>query len=123
VHEHAKILVAEDSITSRTMLKNILETAGYLVTVAVDGADAFAKAKTDTFDLILTDVDMPRMNGFELTTKIKKDAHLSEIPVVLCTSLESREDKERGVEAGADAYIVKNSFSQGNLLEIIKRLI
>lgn len=119
----ARILVAEDSITSRTMLKNILENAGYIVTVAVDGADAFTKAKSQNFDLILSDIDMPKMNGFELTVKIKNDAKLGELPVVLCTSLESREDKERGVEAGADAYIVKNSFDQGNLLEIIKRLI
>ena len=119
----ARILVAEDSITSRTMLKNILETAGYLVTVAVDGSDAFNKARNDEFDLVLSDVDMPKMNGFELTLKIKNDAKLGDIPVVLCTSLESREDKERGIEAGADAYIVKNSFDQGNLLEIIKRLI
>jgi two-component system chemotaxis sensor kinase CheA len=117
------ILVAEDSITSRTLLKNILETAGYRVTVAVDGADAFTKAKRAEFDLIVSDVDMPRMNGFEFTTRIKNDKKLGEIPVVLVTALGSREDQERGIEAGADAYIVKSSFDQGNLLEVIKRLI
>lgn len=118
-----KILVAEDSITSRTLLKSILETAGYQVTVTVDGVDAYARAKSDEFDLIVSDVDMPRMNGFELTAKIRSDKNLSEIPVVLVTSLESRDDRERGIEAGADAYIIKSSFDQGNLLEVIKKLI
>lgn len=118
-----KILVAEDSITSRTLLKNILETAGYQVVVAVDGIDAFTRAKSEEFDLIVSDVDMPRMNGFELTVKIKSDKKLSEIPVVLVTSLDSREDKERGIEVGADAYIIKSRFDQGNLLEVIKKLI
>ena len=118
-----RILIAEDSITSRTLLKNILETAGYHVTTAVDGADAYTRAKSEEFDLIVSDVDMPRMNGFELTAKIKSDHNLSEIPVVLVTSLESRDDRERGIEAGADAYIIKSSFDQGNLLEVIKKLI
>lgn len=118
-----RILVAEDSITSRTLLKSILETAGYQVVTAVDGMNALALAKSDEFDLVVSDVDMPRMNGFELTKKIKGDKKLSEIPVVLITALETREDMERGMEAGADAYIIKSSFDQGNLLEVIKKLI
>jgi len=118
-----KILVVEDSITSRTLIKNILETAGYRVTTAVDGADAFTKARTGDFDIVVSDVDMPKMNGFELTAKIRGDKKLSEIPVVLVTALESREDREHGIEVGADAYIIKSSFDQGNLLEVIKKLI
>ncbi len=117
------ILVAEDSITSRTLIKNILETAGYKVITAVDGADAFSKARTVDFDIIVSDVDMPKVNGFELTSKIRSDKKLSEVPVVLITALESRDDREHGIEVGADAYIVKSSFDQGNLLEIIKKLI
>jgi two-component system, chemotaxis family, sensor kinase CheA len=118
-----KILVAEDSITARTLLKNILETAGYQVAVAVDGTDAFTRARSDQFDLIVSDIDMPRMNGFDLTVKIRKDTKISEIPVVLVTALESREDRERGIEVGADAYVIKSSFDQANLLKIIKKLI
>jgi two-component system chemotaxis sensor kinase CheA len=118
-----KILVAEDSITSRMLLKNILETAGYQVTVAVDGVEAYTRAKSGEFDLIVSDVDMPMMNGFELTLKVKNDAKLNNIPVVLVTSLESRDDRERGIEVGADAYIIKSSFDQGNLLDVIKKLI
>ena len=117
------ILVAEDSITARTLLKNILETAGYNVKTAVDGADAFALVKSEVFDLVVSDVDMPRMNGFELTSKIRTDKKLSEMPVVIVTAMESREHRERGIEVGANAYIVKSSFDQSNLLDIISRLI
>jgi two-component system, chemotaxis family, sensor kinase CheA len=118
-----KILIAEDSITARTLLKNILETAGYQVFTAVDGTDAFTRARSNEFDLIISDIDMPRMNGFELTAKIRNDKKLNLIPVVLVTALESREDRERGIEVGADAYVIKSSFDQTNLLEIIKKLI
>jgi two-component system chemotaxis sensor kinase CheA len=105
------------------LLKNILEMAGYKVTTSVDGADAFTKAQAGDFDIVVSDVDMPRMNGFELTTKIRNNRKLSELPVVLVTALGSREDRERGIEVGADAYLVKSNFEQKNLLEIIKKLI
>jgi two-component system chemotaxis sensor kinase CheA len=117
------ILVAEDSITARTLLKNILESAGYDVKTAVDGVDAFTVLKMESFDLVVSDVDMPRMSGFELTAKIRADKKFSELPIVLVTALESREDKERGIDVGANAYIVKSSFDQSNLLEVIRRLI
>jgi len=123
VSKTGKILVAEDSITSRTLIKNILETAGYQVTTAVDGADAFTKARSGDFNIVVSDVDMPKMNGFELIAKIRSDKKLSKIPVVLITALDSREDREHGIEVGADAYIIKSSFDQNNLLEIVKKLI
>jgi two-component system chemotaxis sensor kinase CheA len=119
----ARILVAEDSITARMLLKNILETAGYAVTTAVDGADAFFQAVNGAFDVVVSDVDMPRMSGFELCAKIRSEARLAPLPVVLVTALESRDDRERGIEAGANAYIVKSAFDQGNLLEIVARLL
>jgi two-component system chemotaxis sensor kinase CheA len=118
-----RILVAEDSITSRTLLKNILETAGYQVTTSINGADAYLKARTGNFGLIISDVDMPQLNGFELTMKIRSDKDLREMPVILLTALESVDDREMGIEVGADAYIVKSSFDQGNLLGVIKKLI
>jgi two-component system chemotaxis sensor kinase CheA len=117
------VLIAEDSITARTLLRNILETAGYQVRTAVDGIDALTRLRTEHADLVVSDVDMPRMNGFDLTAKIRADRELADLPVVLVTSLDSREDRERGVEAGANAYIVKSSFDQSNLLEVIRRLI
>ncbi|MGO9120211.1 MAG: response regulator [Desulfomonilaceae bacterium] len=120
---HKTVLVAEDSITSRMLLKNILETAGYEVLTAVDGAEAWSFLKQDNFDLVVSDVDMPRMTGFDLTAKIRGDDDLSEMPVVLVTSLGSQEDRERGIEVGANAYIVKERFDQNHLLETIRRLV
>lgn len=117
------ILVAEDSITSRTLLKNILETAGYDVRTAVDGADALATLKTAAFDLLVSDVEMPRLSGFELAAKVRSDPKLAGLPVVLVTALGSREDRERGIDAGANAYIVKSNFDQSNLLEVVRRLL
>jgi len=117
------VLVVEDSITARTLLKNILESAGYGVRTAVDGVDALTLLGTEDFDLVVSDVDMPRMNGFELTGRIRASRQLADLPVVLVTSLDSREDRERGVDAGANAYIVKSSFDQSNLLDAIRRLI
>lgn len=117
------VLVAEDSITSRTLLKNILEFAGYRVKTAIDGAEALAVLETEAFDLVVSDVEMPRMSGFDLTARIRSDKRLAQLPVVLVTGLDSREDRERGVDVGANAYIVKSSFDQGNLLEVVRRLI
>jgi two-component system chemotaxis sensor kinase CheA len=117
------VLVAEDSITSRILLKNILETAGYRVETAVDGADALSKLRAGKFDLVVSDVEMPRLDGFGLTAKVRADKKLARLPVVLVTALDSREDRERGVDAGANAYIVKGSFDQSNLLDAVRRLI
>jgi two-component system chemotaxis sensor kinase CheA len=117
------ILIAEDSITSRMLIKNILEAAGYRVKTTVDGAEAFAALKNESFDLVVSDVEMPHLNGFELAEKIRGDAQLMELPVILVTSLSTREHQERGMDAGANAYIIKSSFDQGNLLDTIRRLI
>ncbi|HVZ43471.1 MAG TPA: response regulator [Ramlibacter sp.] len=116
------VLVAEDSITSRTLLQNILEMAGYRVSTAVDGIDAFTQLKTGRYDVVVSDVEMPRMNGFDLTARIRADPGLAETPVVLVTALASQNDRERGVDAGADAYIVKSNFDQGDLLAALERL-
>lgn len=117
------VLVVEDSITARSLLKGILEVAGYNVSTAVDGIDAFTQLRSGEFDIVVSDVDMPRMNGFDLTAKIRSDKKLAELPVVLVTALESREDRERGIDVGANAYIVKRSFEQSNLLEVMRRLV
>lgn len=117
------ILVVDDSITTRTMEKNLLEMAGYQVRVAVDGIEAWTALNSEEIDLVVADVDMPRMDGFELTARVRADRKLADLPVVLVTALESRENKGRGIEVGANAYVVKSSFDQSNLLEIIRRLI
>jgi two-component system chemotaxis sensor kinase CheA len=115
--------VVEDSITSRTLLKAILESAGYRVSTAVDGVDGYTALKTTEIDLVVSDVEMPRMDGFDLTSRIRADKQLADLPVILVTGLGSREDRERGIDVGANAYVVKSSFDQSNLLEIIQRLI
>ena len=117
------ILIVEDSITSRTLIKNILESAGYEVTTAIDGYDGFAALQERAFDLVVSDIQMPRLNGLDLTEKIRSDERFGSLPVVLVTSMSTPEDRQRGIDVGADAYIVKSSFDQSNLLETIKRLL
>jgi two-component system chemotaxis sensor kinase CheA len=121
------ILVVDDSITTRTLEKNILEAAGYQVTLATDGAEALETLRRmldeDGCDLLLSDIDMPRLNGFELTTQVRSDSLMKHIPIVLVTSLDTPADRERGISAGADAYIVNKSFDQQGLLDTIEQLI
>lgn len=121
--EARSVLVAEDSITSRMLIKNILESAGYQVRTAVDGMEAFTLLRAEPFDLLVSDVEMPRLNGFDLTARIRADKTLADLPVVLVTALETREDRERGIDVGANAYIVKSSFDQANLLDAVRRLV
>jgi two-component system, chemotaxis family, sensor kinase CheA len=121
--EARAVLVAEDSITSRMLLKSILESAGYKVKTAVDGMEAFTLLRAEKFDLVVSDVEMPRLNGFDLTARIRADKKLAELPVVLVTALETREDRERGIDVGANAYLVKSSLDQSNLLEAVRRLV
>jgi two-component system chemotaxis sensor kinase CheA len=116
------VLVVEDSITSRTLLKSILEAAGYNVDTAVDGIDGLTQLRSGKFDVVVSDVEMPRLNGFDLTAKIRADKKLAETPIILVTALQSREDRERGMDVGANAYIVKSSFDQSNLLDVMGRL-
>ncbi len=119
----AHILVVDDSITTRTLEKNILEAAGYQVTTAIDGMQALDKLESGTFDLAVMDVQMPHLDGFALTQQLRESAKYRSFPIVLVTSLESREDREQGLRAGADAYIVKRGFDQAELLAAIERLL
>lgn len=118
-----RVLVVDDSITTRTLEKDILENAGYQVLVAADGEEAWALVQSEPLDAVVADIAMPRMDGFVLTEKIKQDERFKEMPVILVTSLESPQDKIRGLEAGADAYITKSTFDQTELLETLERLI
>ncbi|AMV70797.1 hybrid sensor histidine kinase/response regulator [Desulfuromonas carbonis] len=118
-----RVLVVDDSITTRTMEKNILETHGYQVTVAVCGEEALARLAEQPFDLMVSDVEMPGMTGFELTAKVRQIEALRELPVIIVTSLASDADRRKGIEVGAQAYIVKGAFDQGTLLETVESLI
>jgi two-component system chemotaxis sensor kinase CheA len=121
------VVVADDSITTRTLEKNILEAAGYHVHLAIDGAEAIhvlhRLIENGGCDLLLSDIDMPNLNGFDLTTQVRNDPGLKHLPIVLVTSLDTAADRERGMAAGADAYIVKRAFDQQLLLDTIAQLI
>jgi two-component system chemotaxis sensor kinase CheA len=120
----AHILVVDDSITTRTLEKSILEAHGYRVTLCVDGREALERLSEGMeVGLIISDVEMPRMDGFALLQAVKADKRLAEIPVILVTSRASDEDRERGLRLGADAYIVKTRFDQNELLAGIRRLL
>jgi two-component system chemotaxis sensor kinase CheA len=116
-----RVLVVEDTLTTRTLEKNILEAAGYDVTTAVDGEDGLIKLYEKTFDIVVSDVQMPRLDGFALTERIKKDQRFKDLPVILVTALQTDADKKRGIEAGADAYLTKAVFDQKRFLEIVHR--
>jgi two-component system chemotaxis sensor kinase CheA len=117
------VLVAEDSITSRMLIKAILEGAGYRVKTAVDGLEAFSFLRAEAFDLVVSDVEMPRLDGFGLTARIRADQKLADLPVVLVTAMESTADREHGIDVGASAYLVKSSFDQSHLLAVLRRLL
>lgn len=118
-----RVLVVDDSITTRTLEKSMLETNGYDVGLAVDGLDALSKLRNTSVDLIVSDIEMPRLDGFGLLTALKRDRDLAQIPIVLVTSRSAEPDRLRGLELGADAYVVKQRFDQDALLEIIEQLL
>ena len=118
-----RILVVDDSITTRTMEKNILETQGYTVTIAISGEDALLKVAAAAYDLVVSDVEMPGITGFELTAKLRQMEGTRDIPVIIVSSLALDEHRRKGLEVGAQAYIVKGSFDQGTLLETVQTLI
>jgi len=121
--KRGRILVVDDSITTRTMEKNILETNHYEVVIAVSGFDALDKLNSGHFDLMVSDVEMPGMTGFELTKKVRQREDTREMPVIIVSSLASDEHRRLGMDAGAQAYIVKGSFQQGVLLDTVETLI
>jgi two-component system chemotaxis sensor kinase CheA len=118
-----RVLLVEDSITTRTLERSILEAAGYDVATAGDGEEAWSVLQDVPVDLVVTDVDMPRLDGFGLTQRIRGSQHLSDLPVVLVTARGTDEDKRRGVDAGADAYVTKGNFDQGALLQTLAELL
>ena len=121
--ELAPLLVVDDSITTRMMEQSILESAGYAVDTAVSAEDALAKVEDSAYRLFVLDVEMPGLNGFELTRKLRQDERFAETPIIIVTSLAKEEHRREGLEAGANAYIVKGEFDQNNLLETAERLV
>lgn len=118
-----RILVVDDSLNTRELEKDVLEAHGYLVSLAEDGVEGLAKALGGDFDAVLTDVEMPNMDGFTLTARLREDARYRNRPILIITSREKEEDKRRGMQVGADAYIVKGDFDQHNLVDTLRALL
>ena len=118
----ARLLIVDDSITTRTMERSMFEAAGYTVQVAADGLEAWETLQSEAIDVVVSDVDMPRLDGFGLTERIRAHPSLGRLPVVLVSAQETRADEERGQRVGANAYVLKSGFDQTMLLEIVRRL-
>lgn len=119
----ARILVVDDSFNTRDIEKDILEAYGYSVDLAEDGQEAVEKTREAKYDLVITDVEMPRLDGFSLTERLRNDLSYKDTPIIIVTSLEKEEDKRRGIQVGANAYIVKGALDQTSLLETVQNLI
>lgn len=121
--KRARILVVDDSLTTRAAVKGLLEIAGYAVLPAADGEEAWTLLRESGADLVVTDIQMPRLDGFGLTRRIKADPRLRSLPVVLVTSLEAPEDRAAGLDSGADGYLVKRDVERGKLLDVVRQLL
>jgi two-component system chemotaxis sensor kinase CheA len=117
------VLVVDDSITTRTLEKSILEAHGYVVRLSIDGRDALSQLRNDPPDIVVSDIEMPHVNGLELVQTMKGDRALASIPVVLVTSRADDADREMGLKLGADAYVIKQKFDQNELLRTIRQII
>jgi two-component system, chemotaxis family, sensor histidine kinase and response regulator WspE len=118
-----RVLVVEDSLTVRELERKLLEHAGYDVEVAVDGMDGWTAVRAGHFDLLITDIDMPRMDGIELVKLVRKDPNLKSLPVLIVSYKDREEDRHRGLDAGADYYVTKGSFQDDTLLRAVLDLI
>jgi two-component system, chemotaxis family, sensor histidine kinase and response regulator WspE len=121
--QRKRILVVDDSLTVRELERKLLGNRGYAVDIAVDGMDGWNAVRTESFQLVITDIDMPRMDGFELVSLIKKDPHLKSLPVMIVSYKDREEDRRRGLEVGADYYLTKGSFHDDTLLGAVSDLI
>jgi two-component system sensor histidine kinase and response regulator WspE len=121
--ERKRVLVVDDSLTVRELERKLLDSRGYAVDVAVDGMDGWNAVRTGQYDLVLTDVDMPRLDGIELVTLIRKDNRLKSLPVMIVSYKDRPEDRQRGLDAGADYYLTKGSFHDETLLRAVVDLI
>jgi two-component system sensor histidine kinase and response regulator WspE len=118
-----RVLVVDDSITVREVQRQLLANRGYLVEVAVDGMEGWNLVREGHFDLVISDIDMPRLNGLELVRKMKADVRLQNLPVVIVSYKDREEDRLRGLEAGANHYLAKSSFHDDTLVQVVRELI
>jgi two-component system chemotaxis sensor kinase CheA len=118
-----RVLLADDSMTTRTLEQSILEAAGYDVLACADGQEAWERLQAKGADALVSDVEMPRMDGFALTEAVRGSPRFGRLPIVLVTARSTPEDKARGLQVGASAYLVKSAFDQTHLLETLRQLL
>ena len=118
-----RILVVDDSLTVREMQRKLLAARGYRVDVALDGVDGWNSVRAGAYDLVITDIDMPRMDGVRLVEHIRRDPRLQRLPVMIVSYKDRPEDRARGLEAGADWYLAKGAFHDASLLDAVRDLI
>jgi len=118
-----KVLLVDDSLIARKVEQGILESIGFRVDTAIDGMDALAKLESETYDMVITDLEMPRLDGFGLVRRMRNQPKYEELPILIISTRESAEDRMRGLEAGADAYLVKQQLDSENLMKSIKMLV
>ena len=121
--DRAPILIVDDSLTTRMMEKSILESAGHSVEMAVSAEDALSKVELTSYGLFIVDIEMPGLNGFELTRRLRQLEQSAETPILIVSSLATDAHRREGLEAGADDYIAKREFDQSRLLETVERLV
>jgi two-component system chemotaxis sensor kinase CheA len=118
-----RVLLADDSLTTRTLERSILEVAGYEVLAAADGNEAWRLLQEQGADIIVSDIEMPRMDGFALAEAVRGSRRFKDLPIILVTARDSEQDKRRGLEAGASAYLVKSAFEQKKLLDAVAQFL
>ena len=123
VTQSKRVLVVDDSITVREVERSLLSVQGYVVDVAVDGAEGWNALRTGKYDLVVTDVDMPRMDGIELVKLIRTDARLRDLPVIIVSYKDREVDRLNGLDAGADRYLTKGSFQDDTFVQTVSELI
>jgi CheY-like chemotaxis protein len=120
--KRARVLLVDDSLVTREMERRLLEDAGFEVAAAVDAAEALSRLGEQTFDCVVTDIEMPDMDGFELTSQLRRMEHFAHLPIVVVSTRDRPEDRLRGLQAGADAYLTKQSLDAGELAALVRRL-
>jgi len=118
-----KVLLVDDSLIARKVEQGILENIGFVVDTAIDGLDALAKLESETYDMVVTDLEMPRLDGFGLVRRMRNQPQHEDLPILIISTRESAEDRMRAMEAGADAYLVKQQLDSESLLKSIRMLI
>lgn len=118
-----RVLVVDDSLTVREMQRKLLAARGYQVDVALDGVDGWNQLRGADYDLVITDIDMPRLDGIGLTERIRRDPRLARLPVMIVSYKDRPEDRARGLEAGADYYLAKGAFHDATLLDAVRDLV